>query len=524
MAPAATGYDARRAPALDRLDRVLAITVAILVVTLAAGLLAGAEVRIVAPGLDLVLDTLTTIVALAVAVLAWARFRDRGQRAALFQAAAFVVLALTYGIAAGLALVGLDAAAGIPYPPFGEGVLYVATLARLGAAALLVVGGAASLRGGGVGHPLAILAGPAVGLLVAVVLAPLWAPVLAPLVGPIPAQAAGTPVPDLPHSTPANVLLQGAGAVLFLWAATLARRRRRGGGSLSDGYLSVGLVVAAFAQLHFVFYPSAYTGVTTSGDLLYLAVDVILLLGIEAETRAYIVSLRQANLGLERLRDAEVDRAAIEERARLSRELHDGLAQDLWFAKLKVGRLAALPDLGPEATLLCAELDDAIDSGLAEARQAVMALRFGHEPDASFGELMGRYVDDFADRFGLRAEFTCDDDVPRLETRVEAELLRIAQEALSNVRRHADATVVWVRIGVDVGRVVVSVRDNGRGFDPAAAGSSGFGLSSMAERAALAGGRLTIASRPFDGTLVSVDVALPEDVRTDPALLAGGVG
>jgi signal transduction histidine kinase len=522
MAPAEIDDRPPSPPGTVRLDRSLTFTVAVLAVTLAVGVVAGAEVRIVAPGLDLVLDTLTTFVALAVAVLAWARFRDRGQRAALFQVAAFLALAVGYGVAAALALLLLDGAGGLFHPPGPEAALYVATLSRLSAAALLVIGGATSLRAGVARRPRAILAAPAIGVLVAVILAPLWAPLVPPLMGPVPAQAADQSVTSLPHSTPANVLLQGAGAALFFWASALARRRRRRGGSLSDAYLAVGLMVAGFAQLQFAFYPSAFTGVTTSGDLLYLAFDLILLLGIEAETRAYTVSLRQANLGLERLRDSEVERAAMEERARLSRELHDGLAQDLWFAKLKVGRLAALPGLEPEARQLCAELDDAIDSGLVEARQAVMALRIGSGSDPSLTELMTRFVDDFADRYGIPVELDCD-DVPRFDARVEAELLRITQEALSNVRRHADATVVWVRVSVEEGRVVLSVRDNGKGFDPGAVGSSGFGLTSMAERAALVGGRLEISSRASNGSIVSIDVALPPIADPGPTHAAGVV-
>jgi signal transduction histidine kinase len=218
------------------------------------------------------------------------------------------------------------------------------------------------------------------------------------------------------------------------------------------------------------------------------------------------VDLRRANLGLERLRDAEVERAAIEERARLSRELHDGLAQDLWFAKLKAGRLAAIDDLDPEALGLVAELDEAIDAGLTEARQAVMALRTTDPVAGTFVELMGRYVDDYGDRFGIRTEFACADDVPRLGTRTEAELLRIAQEALSNVQRHADATVVRLEVSSRPGWVAMSIRDNGRGFDPTAVDGAGFGITSMTERAALVGGRLTIDSRPRDGARVTVEV------------------
>jgi signal transduction histidine kinase len=495
---------------LDGLDRVLGITVVLLLGTLVIPLILGGQLRIVAPGLDLIVDTITTMVTLAVAALAWARFRDRGQRAALFQASAFSVLALARAVAALLALQSLDAATGAATVPLSEDALWLSTLARVVAAGLLVAGGAASLRSGGAGRPAVIMGGPLLFIIAAALLGSLWAPVLPPLVSVIPPTAGSTPAP-LPSATPANVVIQSIGAALYLWAAALSRRRHRRDGGLADRYLAVGLLVAAFAQVHLALFPSAYAGVMTSGDLLYLAFDVILLVGIEAETRAYLASLRQANLGLERLKDAEVSRAAIEERARLSRELHDGLAQDLWLAKLKVGRLAALPDLHGEAQVLCEELDDAIDAGLADARQAVMALRVVGGPEVSFRELMRRYVDEFGDRFGLRAEFACDDDLPRLATRTEAELLRIAQEALNNVRRHADAAVVWVQVGMDDHRVVMTVRDNGRGFDPAAVGETGFGLTSMKERAALIGGELTIVSRPSDGTCVTVDVPLPRN-------------
>jgi two-component system nitrate/nitrite sensor histidine kinase NarX len=159
-----------------------------------------------------------------------------------------------------------------------------------------------------------------------------------------------------------------------------------------------------------------------------------------------------------------VRRAALEERTRLSRELHDGLAQDLWLAKLKIGRLSAMPATSSrEAKAVCDELTGAIDAGLADARQAVMALRLGSEPAVSLRELMAHYVDDFGDRFGLRAEFDCEGELPRLTPRAEAELLRIAQEALNNVVRHADATVVRVRAGVVDSNLELAGRRQWRG-------------------------------------------------------------
>jgi signal transduction histidine kinase len=140
------------------------------------------------------------------------------------------------------------------------------------------------------------------------------------------------------------------------------------------------------------------------------------------------------------------------------------------------------------------------------------------ETGQPFRELMARFVDDFADRFGLRAEFACEQDLPRLAPRTEAELLRIAQEALNNVQRHADATFVRVEASVEDGSLVLRVADNGRGFDPEAVGDSVYGLASMRERASLIGASLAVDSRPQDGTRIRVALTLPS------ALAARGRG
>ncbi len=500
---------AAREGSLRRMDAAIVATTVALSVALVAGLLASIEVRVVAPGLDLVFDTVTTLVTLAVAVLAWQRYRDRGQRVALFSASAFLVLSVGNAIATVEALAAIDAAGLGGHPALGVGALYASTAARLAAAALLVVGEASVLRSAGSRHPRAVVAGPALAVVALVVAAPALVVLLPPLV--VPGPPGSSAVPGLPVPTQANVVLQALGALLFAVAAILARRRAVRGGPVSQRYVAVALVFATFAQVHLALYPSAYAGILTGGDLLFLAFDLILLLGVEADTRAYVVDLRRANLGLERLRDAEVERAAMEERARLSRELHDGLAQDLWFAKLKVGRLAAIDGLGPDAVMLVSELDEAIDAGLTEARQAVMALRTVDAGGGTFVELMRRYVDDYGDRFGIRTEFDAADGIPPLGTRPQAELLRIAQEALSNIRRHADATVVRVEVSARPGWVTMSIRDNGRGFDPAAVEDGGFGITSMAERAALVGGRLAIDSRPQGGTRVTADVPVAPD-------------
>ena len=157
----------------------------------------------------------------------------------------------------------------------------------------------------------------------------------------------------------------------------------------------------------------------------------------------------------------------------------------------------------------------AIDVGLGDAREAVAALRSSAHADSGFCNLVRQTVEDYGDRFGLRVEFTFEGEhTAHIAPRTQAEILRIAQEALTNVARHAKATVVGVRLVVAGGRITLRVADNGRGFDLAVVGRDAFGLASMRQRAALIGGRLRVASRPGTGTRVFLTAPL-----TRPAAL-----
>ncbi len=497
---------------LDRLDAMLLVALCGLVLpTAAATVVPGFRVGFVAPGLDLFLDTAAAVITVTVAALMWVRYRERGEPVALVLAAAFLVLSIANVVTASLVIGRLDAGPVVTDLLPGQAPLYLSATAHLLAASLLAVGLWATRRGATTGHPWVTLVAPVAGTIGVTLLLVAFHPnlpelgsafVLPDQRGSAFAQAA------VPTSTALGWLVGGVSAGLFLAAAILARRIYQRAESIGDAYLTVGLVFAGFGQIHLALSPGAYPGLVSGGDLLRVGFDVALLLGIEAEARATQSGLRRANERLRLLKDAEADRSALEERARLARELHDGLSQDLWLAKLKVGRLASLPGLGPEAMTLSAELGDAIDTGLADARQAIIALRWVGDADAAFGDQLGRYVDDFADRSGLRAEFACEHGLPGLAARPEAEMLRIVQEALNNVRRHADATVVRVQVATEAGLLRVGVLDNGGGFDPEVIGDSAFGLRSMRERASLIGGRLVLDSRPHDGTRVWVEVPL----------------
>jgi signal transduction histidine kinase len=303
--------------------------------------------------------------------------------------------------------------------------------------------------------------------------------------------------------SPLSVLVGALTAVLLLAAALAYRQAYVRNGPVSEGYLSVALIVAAFSVLLHGFYPSVYTGLVTSEYFLRLISYGVLLLGIYAEQRGDLRALRLAYAGLDRLRVTESERAALEERSRLAREIHDGLAQHLWFAKLKFERLVG--QLPEDDRPLAGEVGQALDSAIVEARQAMVTMRTSIDQDLPLAEMIRRVVDDFAQRSGLRVEYQADPTVPSaILPRQQIELLRIVQEALTNIRKHADATVVRVRAHVNEGNLVVTIGDNGKGFETGTAREQGLGIVGMEERARLMGGQFHVTAAPSDGTLVEV--------------------
>jgi len=308
--------------------------------------------------------------------------------------------------------------------------------------------------------------------------------------------------------TTLGAVVQLVTAALFAWSALLARDLWCRDRAVADKYIAVGLVVAAFAQIMAAVYPGTHPGPVSAADILSLGFYVILLLAIESEARSVLSSLRTANETLEQLRISEVERAAVDERARLSRELHDGLAQALWLAKLKFVRLRAQPGLSSDTRELATETAAAVELGLSEARQAVLAMHTSATTDSAFSTLLERYVDDYGDRFAIPVEFSATEPIPPLPARMQAELLRIAQEALANVHRHADATSVGVSVGIADDEITLAISDDGQGFVVDEVSDSKFGLSAMRERAGLICGRLRIWSKPGEGTTVSVTAPL----------------
>jgi two-component system NarL family sensor kinase len=220
----------------------------------------------------------------------------------------------------------------------------------------------------------------------------------------------------------------------------------------------------------------------------------------------------QVGLAIERARLAEdaTGLARAEERARLAREIHDTLAQGLTAIALNIEgamhRLQSHPDQARE------RLERALAmarENLEDARRSVLDLR-------GAAQLEGKPLAEAL--AGLARAFTSDTGVPAtveasnvdgLSLRIESELFRIAQEALTNVRKHARAHGVRIVLRRRGAAVTLFVRDDGRGFEARSAQhADGHGLMGMRERARLLGGRLQIKSAPGQGTQVTVRVPL----------------
>jgi PAS domain S-box-containing protein len=225
----------------------------------------------------------------------------------------------------------------------------------------------------------------------------------------------------------------------------------------------------------------------------------------------------QAALAIEnaRLRVQAGQAAAMEERQRLARELHDSVSQALYGIGLGARTARTLLDrasLDPEIeTRLADPLDYVLalaDAGLAEMRALIFELR----PDAlekeGLAAALRRQAETVRVRHSLEVEVDLCDE-PEIPLDAREALYRIAQEALNNAVQHARAGRIEIKLAWNEGVVHLSVRDDGVGFDPERRHPGHLGLRSMQERAAQVGGVLTIQSAPQQGTLVQVRIPVP---------------
>jgi signal transduction histidine kinase len=196
--------------------------------------------------------------------------------------------------------------------------------------------------------------------------------------------------------------------------------------------------------------------------------------------------------------------ATVEERRRVAREIHDGIAQELASLGYVVDDLAArarfLPDLEHDLKALRGELTRVI----TELRLSIFDLRSEVQPTTGLGGALSDYVRQVGAGSSLTVHLELDETTIRLPVDAETELLRIAQEAITNARKHANAQHLWVSCSVDPPHATLRVEDDGGGLGAPRADS--FGLEVMRERAERIGARLSVRNRAGGGTTVEVSL------------------
>jgi signal transduction histidine kinase len=211
---------------------------------------------------------------------------------------------------------------------------------------------------------------------------------------------------------------------------------------------------------------------------------------------------------------AERESGRLAERQRLARDIHDTLAQG--FVSIVLQLQAAEGELPPGADTARRHLELArrtASDNLAEVRRLVWDLRPEQLRAASLGEALGRLAERLAEESGVSATTTVTGTPRPLSPDAEVTLLRVTQEALANVSRHARAGRVALTLSYMDGEAALDVRDDGIGFAPGADGAGpngGLGLHGMRERVEALGGRLAVESTPGGGTTVAVTVPAAE--------------
>jgi len=412
------------------------------------------------PQLRLVLDTGVTFAALIVAVLAGIRFTVEGRR-------------LDFLLCGGFFVVAASTMAFAVAPVFGGGTVgkneaWAAVGGKLLATSLIAA--APFSRGRILGRRRAlrwwILA------LVCLEVS-IWLLMRALSIG-MPQLISGNDQPPL------LIVALAIQAFLSLVALIGFGLRFRNYGDDLYRWLGLAATLSLFAELHYVFTPAVSSSFVSQGDFLRLISYTVLMAGV---WRA--------------MRFAEFGRAVAEERARVAREIHDGLAQYLFTISTHASMLAA--GNAPEGSV--EQIKKAAALAQQEARFAILALSSA-SGNAPFDAALRRYVEVLTADGELDVELEVDPGLS-LAPDEQIEVFRIVQEALANVRRHAGAGRAWVVIGQRGLKRLVVVRDDGAGFD-GDTDPAGQGLRNLRERAAAIGGVFSLRSTPGQGTALEV--------------------
>ncbi|WP_342781653.1 sensor histidine kinase, partial [Amycolatopsis rhizosphaerae] len=287
--------------------------------------------------------------------------------------------------------------------------------------------------------------------------------------------------------------------------------------------LSAVAATALAAITGFAVHQGSFSPAMAIGPALGAAVAVAVVWGYQAlyreseQRRRLIEELTATRAGLAR---AQHTAGVLAERERLAREIHDTLAQGLSSIQLLLRAAErALPDRPGAAAQYVDQARQAAVDNLAEARRFVAALTPPSLDGTTLSGALERLCTTSA-QHGITARFHLTGEPAPLPTAHEVALLRIAQSALANTMRHANATTAEVTLAYLGDQVALEVVDDGSGFDPNRlpvpdAESGGFGLAAMRARMQSLGGTLTVESAPGRGTALTARMPLPLPARTD---------
>jgi signal transduction histidine kinase len=210
------------------------------------------------------------------------------------------------------------------------------------------------------------------------------------------------------------------------------------------------------------------------------------------------------------LHEQVADLAVAQERVRIAHEMHDGLAQVLGYVNTKVqaAEMYMKRDKSEEAKAQLRELATAARQAYSDVRESIVGLRALPGPKRSLTDVLQEYLAQWEEMSGVTASLHIDPAV-QLTPSQELQLVRVVQESLTNVRKHARASHARVDIRRDGNKLIALITDDGAGFNAAARARGEFpqfGLSTMRERAESIGGSLNIASTPGAGTTVRVEL------------------
>lgn len=221
---------------------------------------------------------------------------------------------------------------------------------------------------------------------------------------------------------------------------------------------------------------------------------------------AWVESKLREKEQLERqIQAAQKEKSAVleEERARIARDLHDGVAQTLYFLALKTDVLRQQLAGNEAAVSELKEMGQTTRHVIQDVRRTIFAIRPLDWSEAGFLPGLETFIRQFAEQTGWQTSLQIDPSLS-IPSRLEPTIFRIVQESLNNVAKHAGATEIAVRMAlVNDDNLKLNIVDNGQGFDPAKANGGGFGLQQMGARVANIGGDFNISSELDSGTTVT---------------------